>query len=118
LGAKENWDTIWQKSAGLCEELGFPLRTATWCPGYDDAHLADPNRYGNPYRSVDRGDGWALEQTYQHSLQQDHPADLVLITSFNEFHENTHIEPSAKQGSFYLDRIRKMIRSYRENWSR
>lgn len=26
----------------------------------------------------------------------------VVVTSFNEFHENTHIEPSEKYGDLYL----------------
>jgi hypothetical protein len=32
-----------------------------------------------------------------------HPApDFVIITSFNEFHENTHIESSKKFGDTFL----------------
>ena len=32
-----------------------------------------------------------------------HPVpDFVIITSFNEFHENTHIEPSKKYGDTFL----------------
>jgi hypothetical protein len=34
------------------------------------------------------------------------PPDLVVVTSFNEFHENTHIEPSAAFGDTYLRETR------------
>ena len=34
------------------------------------------------------------------------PPDLVVITSFNEFHENTHIEPTEKIGHQYIEATR------------
>ena len=33
-------------------------------------------------------------------------ADLVIVTSFNEFHENTHIEPSEAFGYQYIEATR------------
>ena len=29
--------------------------------------------------------------------------EYIIVTSFNEFHENTHIEPSEKFGDLYLN---------------
>jgi len=36
------------------------------------------------------------------ALDLDPSPDLIVITSFNEFHENTHIEPSRGFGEAFL----------------
>ena len=34
---------------------------------------------------------------------------LVLISTFNEFHENTHIEPTLRHGSVYVDMTKEFV---------
>ena len=34
---------------------------------------------------------------------------LVTISTFNEYHENTHIEPSLNNGATYLDLTRSFV---------
>ena len=42
--------------------------------------------------------------------------DIVFFSTFNELHENTHIEPTVAFGSLYLDMTRDFIRRGREQW--
>jgi hypothetical protein len=46
----------------------------------------------------------------QVALDLDPSPDLVVVTSFNEFHENTHIEPSMAFGDSFL----RSTRSFKE----
>jgi hypothetical protein len=46
----------------------------------------------------------------QVALNLEPSPDLVVITSFNEFHENTHIEPSVEFGDTFL----RSTRSFKE----
>ena len=54
-------------------------------------------------RAVARKEG----QTYQRMLaivpNLDPAPELIVINSFNEYHENTHIEPSFNHGNHYLE---------------
>jgi len=56
-------------------------------PGYDDDLLGRP---GSWY--LDRADGAAYGFTFQAAVESQ--ADWIVITSFNEWWEHTHIEPS------------------------
>jgi hypothetical protein len=66
-------------------------------PGFDETHLNRPENS----RKMDRNNG----ETYRASfdLVFNAPADWLSITSFNEWWENTHIEPGQNYGSDYLD---------------
>jgi hypothetical protein len=65
-------------------------------PGYDDALLGRP---GSWY--LDRADGDTYSFTFQAAIQSQ--ADWIVITSFNEWWEHTHIEPSEGHGFTYLE---------------
>ncbi len=64
-------------------------------PGYDDDLLGRP---GSWY--LDRAGGDAYGFTFQAAIQSQ--ADWIVITSFNEWWEHTHIEPSDRYGFTYL----------------
>lgn len=68
---------------------------ATICPGYDDKRI--PGRVGY---CQERQNGTYYEQTFNAAKSSD--PDWLLITSFNEWPENTYIEPSKKYGFNYL----------------
>lgn len=72
------------------------LWIATVQPGYDETLL--PGREG---LFVDRRDGDYYRSTWQAALASD--PDWIFITSFNEFWENTHIEPSRFYGDAYMN---------------
>lgn len=70
------------------------ISTITVFPGYDDTKIRHPGM------KVDR-DGGRLYQTLWRAAADAGP-DWVLITSFNEWHEGSEIEPSVEYGDRYL----------------
>lgn len=69
--------------------LGF-----TVIPGYDDRKIRHPGSY------VDRR-GEDTYKSYWNSALEANP-DIILITSWNEWHEGTEIEPSREYGFSYI----------------
>jgi hypothetical protein len=67
---------------------------ATVSPGYDDSRL--DRRVSSV---VDREDGRLYDAQWAAALAA--APDWVLVTSWNEFLENTHIEPSERYGDRY-----------------
>ncbi len=90
---------------GLCR-TATPARATlsilSVSPGYDDRHLRDPNRKTNPHRSIDRqqGDAYRAHDCLCRCRWTSRPT-WCMISTFNEYHENTHIEPSRNHGSLY-----------------
>jgi len=62
-------------------------------PGYDARAMGDP-------RIRPRADGVTYDGMWRSAIRA--RADLVTITSYNEWHEGTQIEPSAEAGVRYL----------------
>lgn len=77
---------------------------ATVMPGYDDLKLRNGHvrerENGNYYRN-----------TWQDAINRN-PAAVVL-TSFNEFYEGSHIEPSERYGDLYLRLTRELSDRFR-----
>jgi hypothetical protein len=84
-----------------------PIWVATISPGFDSTpyRLAIPHDF-----SVPRGTGEYYLQSMEAALASD--PDWVVITSWNEYGENTHIEPSQRDGSTFLD----LTRSFVDEW--
>lgn len=66
---------------------------ATTMPGYDDIKIRNGHR-------KDRANGDYYRGTWQTAI--DRNAAAVVLTSFNEFFEGSHIEPSEQYGDVYL----------------
>ena len=113
LGEPSRWEETWQREYDA-SAMGSGYHCVTLSPGYDDSHLLDPNRVGG-VRTVPRREGKTYRRTMDFALRQESPT-LVIVNSFNEFHENTHIEPSQKYGMFYLDMTRVFIQEARKRW--
>ena len=79
-----------------------PIRIFAVSPGYDDRHLTGDARQGGDARHVDRADGRVYESMLSAAIHASPRPEMVVITSFNEFHENTHIEPSVNYGDKFL----------------
>ncbi len=84
--------------------LNDKLLVASVAPGYDDTHIRSPGRVdqrlgGQFYESM-----WAAAKL----------ADWVVITSWNEWHEGSDIEPSAEYGKQYIDLTRKLADRWRK----
>jgi hypothetical protein len=79
-------------------------------PGYDDTSARGndreilPRRDGQFYREY-----WDLAAP---SVRPDQP--FLLVTTFNEWHEGTGLEPSQEYGDKYLQLTRELIRPLRE----
>ena len=89
-------------------------RAVAVSPGYDDSALADPRRLGNPRRVIPRRDGETYRQALAWVEKLDPQPHLVTISTFNEFHENTHIEPTSAHGQLYLDLTRDFVSRLRK----
>jgi len=74
-------------------------------PGYDDDLLDRP---GSWY--LDRAGGDTYDFTFQAAIQSQ--ADWIVITSFNEWWEHTHIEPSDNHGFTYLELTKEWSDSF------
>jgi hypothetical protein len=69
-------------------------------PGFDDRKVRNPSFWV----SRAHGDQLTYDEFWQLSLRS--RPDWVLITSFNEWHEGTEIEPSSEYGDRFLERTR------------
>jgi hypothetical protein len=85
---------------------GPKIWVATVSPGFDST----PYDGGSHTFSVDRNEGNYYRSTFQAALVSD--PDWIVITSWNEYGENTHIEPSIRDGFTMLN----ITREYAERW--
>jgi hypothetical protein len=109
LADEKNWKTVWTEAYRSAEKIGMGYRVATISPGYDDRDLDDAQRAGNPYRRVPRHDGDTYLRTMAFVEELPTEPDLVIVSTFNEYHENTHIEPSLRNGMRYVDMTREFV---------
>lgn len=102
-------ENVWNMGYSLAADAGMTLRVASVSPGYDDTALADARRFGNPRRTVPREGGEIFARSLRWVETLSPPPDLVIVSTFNEFHENTHIEPTLRTGSQYVDLTRDFV---------
>ena len=93
------------RSASLAARLQGALFAATVLPGYEEA----VPRTTSPY--LEREDG-ATYRAYW-ALARASTPHWILITSFNEWHEGSEIEPSLEFGARYLDLTAELSAAWR-----
>jgi glycoprotein endo-alpha-1,2-mannosidase len=81
------------------------ISTLTVIPGYDDTKIRKPGL------AVDRRGGELYRAQWEHAIEAD--PDWVLVTSFNEWHEGSEIEPSRQFGQVYLDLTAQYARRFK-----
>jgi len=91
----------------LADGMEPKLWAATVQPGYDDRLI--PGREG---LVQDRENGEFYRSTWESALGSD--PDWIFITTWNEWWEHTHIEPSEEFGDLYL----RLTREYAVQWKR
>jgi hypothetical protein len=107
VASAENWNRVWQNAYDTAAEAGMSYRIVTVSPGYDDRALMDPLREGNANRVVPRAGGQTYARSLAFAASLSPQPDLIVISTYNEFHENTHIESSSMNGNKYTDMTRE-----------
>ena len=82
---------------------------ASVTPGFDDSHLVART---TP-RIVDRSAGAVYDDQWSKAI--DTGADWVVVTSWNEWWENTEVEPGQRYGRAYLDRTKFWSDAFRSS---
>jgi len=108
-GPAGQWEESWQAAYDAGAAMSGRCRIMTLSPGYDDTPLQDPNRRNNPIRAVPREEGAVYKRMIDFALDQKTLPHITLISTFNEFHENTHIEPTTTFGDAYLRQTARFI---------
>src|SRR5207302_4225054 len=78
------------------DTVGRRVWVATVSPGYDDTHRTD----GRIPRFTDRANGQYYRTEWRAAL--DNRADWIVITTWNEYLENTEVEATRLYGDLYL----------------
>ena len=85
--------------------IDIKANSVTVVPGYDDTHVRTPGQV------MVREDGAFYRRLWGTAMSLD--ADYVLITSWNEWHEGTEIEPSGEYGFHYLELTSELASAYK-----
>lgn len=88
------------------ESNAFRYWVATVMPGYNDLVTGRSDAFVR-----DRAEGAYYRACWAGAVQSE--ADWVVITSFNEWLEGTHIEPSVNYGDVYLNLTTELAAGYR-----
>ncbi|TMC29713.1 MAG: hypothetical protein E6J24_16500, partial [Chloroflexi bacterium] len=91
----------------LADQPAARIWAASAEPGYDDRAI--PGRVGT---FLDRRNGATYRATLDGAAASD--PDWILITSWNEWWENTHIEPSVNFGDQYLQITREFAARWKQ----
>jgi hypothetical protein len=93
------WQTRTQQAGGW-------FYTPTVLPGWNDV-----TGRANPTATRDRADGQYLTRSWNGAAASG--ASVILITSWNEYFENSHIEPSQNHGTQAVDILRPLIAEWK-----
>lgn len=90
----------------ISREFERKFFVATVSPGFNNC----PYDAGNPLDEISRENGAFYERQFTAAINAN--PDWIMITSWNEFGESTHVRPSEKYGVEYLE----MTRFFIEKW--
>ncbi len=88
----------WKRQMTQHQDDCWKLKVPVWgtaMPGYDDTGV----RPSVKHPPIDRLGG----EFFRESLRAAMSRDVIMVCSFNEFYESTHIEPTVSDGGLYLD---------------
>ena len=95
------------KHVELARRLGI-IATATVAPGCNDSNIGRPQD-----TVVGRRDGNLYREMWEGAIQS--KPDWILITSFNEWHEGTEIEPSIEYGKKYIEMTKEYATTFKSS---
>lgn len=82
----------------------------TIIPGYDDTYVREPGT------AVSRENGDLYARSWSSAVNA--RPDWILITSWNEWHEGSEIEPSVEDGRVYLDMTAEQAHAFKKATAR
>lgn len=97
-----------QQYMGATQAAGGWFYTPTVLPGWNESSIAGRT---NPTSPQDRAGGEFLTNSWNGAVSSG--AGVILIVSWNEYFENSHIEPSQAHGSLALDTLRGLIAAWK-----
>ena len=103
----KNLEDIWKKASDLASN--FKYFSYNVSPGYDDTHVNQTFREKNLLRKVSRNSGETYKKTFEFIKKLKIKPNFINISTFNEFHEESNIEPDNKYGDKYLKLTKKLI---------
>ncbi len=80
-------------------------------PGWNENLIAARDNRPNPTSPRDRAGGQFLANSWNGAVTAG--TDVILVVSWNEFMENSHIEPSVLYGTQSLDTLRPLIAAWK-----
>jgi hypothetical protein len=89
-----------KKNISTCDKAGVPY-WAVAMPGYDDRRVRPQARH----EPIPREDGYLFERSLKDAKAGN---QAIMVTSFNEWFEDTQVEPTASYGDAYLKMIRDL----------
>jgi uncharacterized protein YgiM (DUF1202 family) len=90
---------------------GGSLYIPTVHPGWDETLIAARENRPNPTSPRGRANGQFLANSFRGAVSSG--ANIILIGTWNEFIENSHIEPSVQYGSQSLDILRPLVAEWK-----
>lgn len=90
---------------------GGTFYTPTVMPGWNEDAVAITQNRENPTSPRDRNGGAFLRNSWQGAIAAN--TDVIMIVSWNEYLENSHIEPSVLHGTTALDTLRPLIAEWK-----
>jgi glycoprotein endo-alpha-1,2-mannosidase len=96
----------YRNTVAMCQAQGR-MSTATVLPGYDDSNIGRERSI-----QLDREKGELYRRLWQAAL--DAGPDWVIVTSFNEWHEGSEIEPSLEWGDLFINLTADYARKFKK----
>lgn len=93
------------------ENAGGSLYIPMIHPGWDETKIAAREGRGNPTSTKDRAGGQFLSNSFNGAVSSG--ANIIMIGTWNEFIENSHIEPSVLYGTQALDTLLPLIANWK-----
>ncbi|MDX1992442.1 MAG: endo-1,3-alpha-glucanase family glycosylhydrolase [bacterium] len=97
--------------AGRARSAGATFFSGTAMPGWDDTAIAERTNRQNSTAPRSREGLQYLINSFNGAANSG--ANVVLVVSWNEYFEGTHVEPSELHGTAALDTLRTLIAAYK-----
>jgi uncharacterized protein YgiM (DUF1202 family) len=100
-----------QRERSAVISRGGSVYIPTVHPGWDEDLIAAKEGRPNPTSRRDRAGGQFLTNSWNGAVTA--AGDVIMVVSWNEFMENSHIEPSQLYGTQALDVLRPLIQAWK-----